>query len=278
MTFSLDREIRVKMFGHVSQKCGNWHNGARTSDNLVLYCTDGEINMEIEHESFHMQEGDLLLIPCGALYKPLDGGSCRYYFFHFEATELTDTNDALHYMIISPHIGLSEGFGYTCVSSYVSTVNVQQQIKNAPYYIRDIFKRAERLRPNANFSDQLLLDHLLRELLIHIGDTLCPQQNKHLKEMLDYIEHHYFENLSLSSMANRFSLSQSYIARLFKKELSCKPSEYVNRVRISVAKTMLSETDMTVTEVAEKVGYSDVYYFSKTFKRVVGSPPSAMRR
>ena len=72
-------------------------------------------------------------------------------------------------------------------------------------------------------------------------------------------------------------MSESYIARLFKKELGCKPSEYINRIRISVAKTLLSETDISITEISEKTGFSDVYYFSKTFKRIEGVSPSEIR-
>lgn len=51
------------------------------------------------------------------------------------------------------------------------------------------------------------------------------------------------------------------------KELGCKPSAYVNRIRISAAKLLLTDTDMTVREIADRVGYSDVYYFSKVFKK-----------
>ena len=60
-------------------------------------------------------------------------------------------------------------------------------------------------------------------------------------------------------------------------KLNCKPSEYINNVRISAAETLLRETDMSVSEIAERVGYSDVYYFSKTFKRLVGCSPSKIR-
>jgi len=81
----------------------------------------------------------------------------------------------------------------------------------------------------------------------------------------------------LSVLSEKLGLSQSYIALLFKKELACKPSEYINNVRVTVAKTILSETDMPVSEISEKVGYSDVYYFSKIFKKIIGVPPSKIR-
>ena len=277
MIYNLDDNIRVKMFGNVSQPHGKWHNGARPANHIVLYCTEGEIHMKIENELFHVEAGDLLLIPKKTFYQPLDGGSCRYYFLHFEVSELHDIEATPSAIIISHHTGLTDGYGYTCITTYPSIIKVRRFIRNIPYPMKEIFQRAAKLRPNASFTDQLLLDHLLRELLIFMGEPNFKQHNKHLIEIMDYIDHHYSEPLCLSALGEHFSLSPSYIARLFKTDLSCKPSEYINQVRISAAKTMLSQTNLTVTEIAERVGYSDVYYFSKIFKRIVGCSPLKAR-
>lgn len=278
MIYNLDAAVRVKMFGHISQKCGGWHNGARPGVDIVLYCTDGEINMQLDHEVFHITTGDLLIIPRKTFYKPLDGGACQYYFFHFEAELCSDINEIPQHVIISPHANLTDGFAYTNESRYSAVTKVRQHIKHTPYYIKNIFERAKDLKPNISFSDQLRLDLLLKELLIYMGEPNAPYKNKHLTDMIAYIEQHYSDDLCLSALSKRFSLSQSYIARLFRKELSCKPSEYINRIRISVAKTMLTQTDQTVTKIAEAVGYSDIYYFSKVFKQIVGCSPLKVRQ
>jgi len=144
------------------------------------------------------------------------------------------------------------------------------------FTIRNIFERAEKLHPNEKFSDQLLLDHLLKEILLYIGNDNSHLSSQLIK-ILKYIDRHYSASLSLSVLSEKLGLSQSYIALLFKKELACKPSEYINNVRVTVAKTILSETDMPVSEISEKVGYSDVYYFSKIFKKIIGVPPSKIR-
>lgn len=277
MIYDLDDKIRVKMFGNVFQPRGGWHNGTRPANNIVLYCTEGELHMRIESHTFHLEAGDLLLIPQGSFYKPLDSGGCRYYFFHFEAASPNEAETTPGYMIISPHTGLTDGYGYTCVSTYPSVITVRDFIKQIPLRMRDIFQKASELRPNASFSDQLLLDHLLRELLILMGEPNSKQYNKHLIRIMNYIERHYSEDLRLSALSERCFLSQSYIARLFREELSCKPSEYINRVRVSAARTMLSQTNLSITEIADKVGYSDVYYFSRIFKQITGSSPLKIR-
>ena len=277
MIYDLDDTIKVSMFGRVAQDCGNWHNGRKPLDNIILYCVDGTINMKIENEIFHVQKGDILLIPKKFSYRPLEGGSCQYYFFHFQATTLSDTEQLPRSIAIVPHTELTDGYAYTCQESYHSAVKVKIHTKNVSYDIRDIFEKASNLKPNVRFSDKLLLDNLLRELLIHIGKNKLPHSNKYFMSILEYISNHFSEPMSLSVLSEHFALSQSYISRLFKNELSLKPSEYINRVRISAAKAMLLETDMTITEIAEKSGYSDVYYFSRVFKKIIGMSPLKMR-
>jgi len=89
---------------------------------------------------------------------------------------------------------------------------------------------------------------------------------------------HYAENISLSTLSESFDLSPSYIARLFKRELNKRPSVYINGLRISAARVLLLETALSIGEIAERVGFSDLYYFSKVYKQSTGEPPSATRK
>ena len=277
MMYNIDHPVKVKMFGHVTQKRGKWHNGAHAPHNIVLYCTEKTLNMSVSGNCIQLEKGDLLLIPTGAFYKPLECDGCSYYFFHFEAAVCAESTSVPKAVVISPHVGLTNGHGYTCISRYESVITVPIYVQSAPYFVAEIFKKAEKLRPNKNFYDQMLLDCLLRELLIHVGMTKSTQYNKHLSDLLDHIERNYSKDLSLRALAKVSELSESYIARLFKNNLSLKPSEYVNKVRVSVATSLLSETNMSVSEIAEACGFSDVYYFSKTFKKIVGVSPSKIR-
>ena len=277
MIFNLDKPIKVKMFGHVHQKSGCWHNGTVADNHVVLYCTDGEINFLLKENAYHLKVGDILLMPKGTNYKPLNGPACKYFFYNFEAETLSSTIKIPDYISIVPHSWLKTGYAYTLVDDNTSAVNTPTLIKNASYHIKNIFELANKLHPNANYTDKLLLDNSLKTLLIYMGSNNNAKLNGKLLEILDYIHSHYFNQITLSILSNKFSLSESYIARLFKNSISLKPSDYVNKIRISVSKTLLTETDYTITEIAEKVGFSDVYYFSKVFKNIVGVSPSKMR-
>jgi YesN/AraC family two-component response regulator len=129
-----------------------------------------------------------------------------------------------------------------------------------------------------NLPDQLSLDNLARELLIIMGESEQTKVDEKIAQILNYVHAHYAEDVSLSALAKRFSLSESYIARLFREKVGTKPASYVNRVRISAAKELILGTDCPMSEIAEKIGFSDTYYFSNTFKKFEGTSPSQFRK
>ena len=85
--------------------------------------------------------------------------------------------------------------------------------------------------------------------------------------MKNYINEHWEEPLALQDIADIFHFSTSYVSRLFKQCNDCGFSDYVTAVKIEHSKSLLCEPNATVNSVAEKLGYTDPYYFSKIFKK-----------
>ncbi len=93
-----------------------------------------------------------------------------------------------------------------------------------------------------------------------------------------YIEQYYFTDLKLDTLAEFAHVSPQHLCRLFQKYLNMRPSKYINLTRIKVAKWRLHATDMTITEIADEVGYSTPYYFTNTFKKYEHMSPSEYRK
>lgn len=92
-----------------------------------------------------------------------------------------------------------------------------------------------------------------------------------------YIDENYTDDsLSLTSVADTFSISEPYLSSVFKECMNINFSTYVEQVRIDKAKELLATT-MTITEIAEKVGYYSANSFSRAFKRVMGITASSYR-
>ena len=87
----------------------------------------------------------------------------------------------------------------------------------------------------------------------------------------------YGRELSIRDVASYLSISESYLAKLFKVELKITFLEYLTRVRMEKAQQILAFTDRRTYEAAEDVGFSDPHYFSVTFKRVTGMTPKEYR-
>ncbi len=99
-----------------------------------------------------------------------------------------------------------------------------------------------------------------------------------LDEVLHYIKHNYQENLKLETLAPLFGYNSSYLGRLFTKKLNVNFNAYLDKVRIDKAKELLDDGSLKVYEISERVGYSNVDYFHRKFKKYEGTSPAEYRK
>lgn len=94
----------------------------------------------------------------------------------------------------------------------------------------------------------------------------------------EHIDRHFAEDVSLSSLSKQFNFSPQYIARKFKETYQTTVTAYITSLRIEHAKALLRQTEMTVAEIAERVGYADENYFGKVFKKQLNVSPLQYRK
>lgn len=119
-----------------------------------------------------------------------------------------------------------------------------------------------------------------KEWLESLRDAICAklkEQMEHSRNWLvpsimEYIQTHSGDTLSLNEVADIFEMSPGYLSSVFKKYGDISFSEYVRRAKIGRAKEMLAG-GMKIHEVSDALGYSDPYYFSKLFKKAEGISP-----
>ena len=90
-----------------------------------------------------------------------------------------------------------------------------------------------------------------------------------------YIKKNHTSNISSEDICKEFSCSRSKMSRSFNKDIKMSLKEYINHLRIEDAKALLSYSDLTITEIAYSVGFSDSNYFTEVFKKLTGMTPSA---
>lgn len=90
----------------------------------------------------------------------------------------------------------------------------------------------------------------------------------------DYLRENYMQEFNLEEIARNFNFTSSYLSKIFLKHTGEPPSKYVIALRIQAAKHLLgSQRELSIKEVAERVGYPDQFYFSRIFKQLTGCTP-----
>lgn len=105
------------------------------------------------------------------------------------------------------------------------------------------------------------------------------ENGKHaIESMRQYMNEHYQEDISLSTLSERFHFSPQYIAKKFKEVYNTTVVTCLTELRIEKARSLLTHTSMSVLEISETLGYSDENYFGKVFKKQTGVSPLQFRK
>lgn len=108
---------------------------------------------------------------------------------------------------------------------------------------------------------------------INPADAQLP----YLRVVLNYIDEHYAENISVKELAEMVHLTPNYLSSTFKKIFGLPLQLYIKKYRISIADKLLSDTSLSVGAIAGMVGYPDAQHFSQVFKSLMHYTPSKYR-
>ncbi len=96
--------------------------------------------------------------------------------------------------------------------------------------------------------------------------------------IVDFLDRHFAEDLNVEHIASTFNMSASYFAHLFKEYAQKSVIEYLNETRIMHAKNFLEKEELPISEIALRVGFSDINYFSRKFKAIAGITPTEYKK
>ena len=168
-------------------------------------------------------------------------------------------------------------------SKYIQALIADKHVRFSPpdvVRIEDILNRIaeESLKKNPDYREMQKL--YLRELLILISRyRLKDSKSKYgcsfslIEEIMKYISENVDGNLSLESLACKYSISPNHLSKQFKKLSGVPLSEYINISRISAAEKLLKNGNLPITTVATRCGFNDSNYFAAVFKKYKGITP-----
>lgn len=123
---------------------------------------------------------------------------------------------------------------------------------------------------------------LTKEALISITNTIAKSlknsYSKYVNNVINYIHQHYAEKISLKMLAEYTNLSQYYLSKQIKKETGLNLLDNINNIRVEESKDLLLNTNMSILDVAQKVGFNYQNHFAATFKKLTGLSPNEFRK
>ena len=103
-------------------------------------------------------------------------------------------------------------------------------------------------------------------------------EDETVRSVMEYLNEHFREPIRLTDVAARHHISPSGLIKKFRKTVGVPPQRYLMEQRIRQSKRLLTDTSLSVGEIAARTGFENVYYFSKTFKKETGKSPSEYRK
>ncbi len=125
---------------------------------------------------------------------------------------------------------------------------------------------------------------LLTELLLSLyraslaAPAESPDGTYRLADIIDFIEKNYAEEISLAHLADRAGCSPSHFSRLFSREVGMPVSEFINRARIRKACLLLRRGDRSISDIAYDVGYNNISFFNRYFRKLMNMTPREYRK
>lgn len=133
-------------------------------------------------------------------------------------------------------------------------------------------ERFEAIIQLLNVFAQYLADYAGRQILANTSEE--PEAVANAKQ---FVQTHVEEPITLAQVVQHVNVSRFYFCKLFKKATGMTLTEYVSRVRIERAKTLLVDPSLRITEIVYSAGFGSIPQFNSVFKRIVGMPPTEYR-
>ena len=135
-------------------------------------------------------------------------------------------------------------------------------------------------------NNQIISSFEALEMFLHILKTFKNGDNKlenksnkdlYLDVAVNYIKNNIALSVNVKTLTDILGISQTYLHRIFKENFGVSTKQYISDYRLNEAKKLLIETELSVTQIAASVGFSDVLSFSKFFSKCVGISPQNYR-
>ena len=248
----------------------HWHTALE-----IIMPVENDYDAIINQTPYHICAGEFLLVPPGEMHTLIAPDSGRRFIFQFDITLI------------------SKIYGFSSIRSLISKpLHITQTA--FPHAYKSLFQLLDQIKEeyfSENEYSELMITSLLLNFFVKLGyhhihtqnlfpDVQLPKQREYVQkfnDILEYIDMHYTDELTLDIMAVHSGFSKFHFSRLFKQYTNYTFNDYLNFRRIKAAEEMLLDPALSITEIAMQSGFSSISTFNRLFKQMKNCTPSEFR-
>lgn len=256
-----------------------YHMDMHTHDNCeIMYVTSGCCQVALEGRVCTLREKEFIFLNAGTPHRLMipDASSCSLLNleFHcgFEETPLPLAEAAKESPTLRSFLQSfqSESVGYDG--------------RNLGYAVKDLISHLENsIRTAQSSGDQMFMTRLLFfRFLLELADCLMHPQKEtgmaYLKKACAYISDHLTEEIRIPQVAAHAGINKSYLQALFSRYMESTVTDYINKRRMEQAAFLLTNSSISITDIAFQCGYNSRQHFAKTFQKFYSAAPKVYRQ
>lgn len=278
------------------------HMRRRPKEFILYFILSGEMYLTEDGQEYTLKENDLMLLSPGCEHFGRRPSTCLFYYIHFTMTALSfqkiNTSMMRDNLLRERRQARqapvrTDGKRHPKLPS--DSDSLRRQIYLPKYMHFDAPQASSTVIPRLKRAFEAFEGHrhyhhletacILYELFLEISrdytrrilyaENAAPGSTvAAVEDMLSYFNKSYMEEITGQGLSERYHRNFDYLNRRFKDATGQTILAYVNGLRIERAKQLLRDHYYSITEIAEKTGFHDVYYFSRVFKKYTGTAPS----
>ncbi len=262
--------LKVETFYHIIAEPGAkpWSFSLHNHDDLleISLIVSGKADFECDRVRYTLVPGDLVVKNAGTLHSEFSSPEEGFEQYCLGISGVSTDGMPANTLVpegISPVIPTGNAFDYLrSMTAYLYDISADPAMKSS-----ELTRQA--------IENELSLINMMIMNAVEVSENASHSQL--VADVLDYVDTHVYEVMSLDSLAKQFFVSTYHLAHKFKEEVGCTVNQYILNRKLGEAQERLVFSSDPIKQIAADCGYTNLQYFYSVFKKHTGNTPAEMR-